>query len=200
MFRLFFGFLLVIGASTAFAEGDAARGKGMTTVCAACHGADGNSPAGTFPSLAGQNAKYLQKQMNDIKSGAREVAVMAGQLDALSGQDMEDIAAYFASQKPKGGAAKADLVDEGETIYRAGVARKNIAACTACHGPKGEGLNDAKFPALAGQWPEYVEAQLKAFRTGMRHNDGESKMMRSTAMDLSDEEISAVASYIYGLR
>jgi len=85
-------------------------------------------------------------------------------------------------------------------VYRSGVKRKKIAACTACHLPAGEGNNLAGFPALAGQWPEYTMAQLRAFRQGDRHNDGDSKMMRQTAMDLSDDEIEAVASYIYGLR
>jgi len=184
----------------AFADGDAAHGKTLTTVCQACHGPDGNSAAGSFPSLAGQNPRYLVKEMHDIKSGARQAAPMTGMLNGLSDQDMEDIAAYFAEQKIKGGAAKKDLVAEGENIYRAGIRRKQIAACSACHSPTGKGNDAARFPALAGQWPEYVEAQLKAFRDGSRANDGTGKMMRTTAMDLSDSEIKAVASYIYGLR
>ena len=200
MYRFIIGIILVIAGTTALAEADAARGKALTLTCAACHGVDGNSPAGAFPSIAGQNHDYLVKQIHDIKDGRREAIVMTGMLDALSDQDIEDIAAYFAGQQVKGGAAKPELVALGETIYRAGISRKQIAACTACHSPDGSGNNAAKFPHLAGQWPEYTEAQLKLFRTGTRHNDGEGKMMRSTSMDLSDEEIKAVASYIYGLR
>jgi cytochrome c553 len=136
----------------------------------------------------------------DIKSGERAAPLMAGQLNSISDRDLEDIAAYYAAQERQFGTTKADLVELGESVYRSGVKRKEIAACTACHLPTGEGNNLAGFPALAGQWPEYTEQQLRDFRQGDRHNDGDSKMMRQTAMDLSDDEIRAVASYIYGLR
>ena len=193
---------LVLSLSSAllFAEGDPQRGKDLTAACAACHGADGNSPAGSFPNIAGQGEKYLLKQMHDILSGARVAPLMTGQLDGKSGQDLQDIAAYYASQTSNGGAADPDLVALGEKIYRAGIARKGIAACTGCHSPTGKGNPAAAFPALSGQWPEYTEAQLHAFRSGARANDGEGKMMRTSAMDLSDEEIKAVATYVRGLR
>ena len=200
MYRFIIGITLAALSMGAFAEGDAAHGKTLTTVCQACHGPDGNSASGAFPKLAGQNPSYLVKQMHDIKSGARQVAPMTGMLDNMSDQDIEDLAAYFASQTATGGAADPKLVSEGEAIYRAGIRRKGVTACTACHAPDGEGLNAAKFPALAGQWPAYIETQLKAFRGGMRTNDGDSKMMRTNVMDMSDPEIKAVASYIYGLR
>ena len=200
MYRFIIGVVLAAISFGVLAQGDAARGKTLTAICMACHGADGNSAAGTFPSLAGQQSRYLVKQMQDIKSGARAVPAMTGMLDNLSSRDMEDLAAYFATQKIKPGAAKASLVEEGEAIYRAGIRRKQIAACSSCHSPTGEGNDAARFPALAGQWPEYLEMQLKAFRDGARANDGDGKMMRMTAMDMSDSEITAVASYIYGLR
>ena len=200
MLRITIGLIICLSAvECAFAVGDADRGKTLTTVCAACHGADGNSLAGAFPSLAGQGAKYLVKQMKDIKSGVRPVALMTGQLDNLSDQDMSDIAAYFESQTIKMGTAKQDLVAEGEQIFRWGIKRKGIAACSACHSPTGSGIAAAAFPAVAGQWPEYVTAQLRAFRVEERTNDGESRMMQDTAMDMSDREIEAVSSYIYGL-
>lgn len=200
MMRVIIGIILSIAAATALAQGDPARGKTLTPVCAACHGPDGNSPAGTFPSLAGQNPQYLVKQLVDIKNGDRSSPQMTGLLDNLSQQDFEDIAAYYAAQEPTIGAASQALVDLGEEIYRAGVGRKSIAACTACHSPTGSGNGPAKFPALSGQWPEYTEQQLKAFRTGARTNDGESQMMRNVARDLSDEEIEAVSSYVFGLQ
>ena len=200
MSRLLVGILTVILSVSAMAKGDPAKGKAMTAVCAACHGQDGNSPAGAFPSLAGQNSRYLVKQMQEIKSGERSSLVMTGLLNNFGDQDLKDIAAYYEGQISKPGAAKADLVILGEPIYRAGVKRKGIAACTACHSPLGQGNGPAGFPTLAGQWPEYTEAQLRAFRSGERTNDGDSRMMRITAMDLSDEEIAAVSSYIYGLQ
>jgi len=200
MLRILLSIIVLLGSSALFADGNAANGKGLIAVCAACHGQDGNSPAGAFPSLAGQGEKYLFKQMNDIKKGDRSSPTMVGLLDAYSDQEMMDIAAYFASQSVKGGAASESLVALGETVYRSGVSRKKIAACTACHSPTGQGNSAAAFPALSGQWPEYTTAQLKAFRSGDRNNDGESGMMRLTAMDLSDKEIEAVSSYIYGLK
>ena len=200
MLKLFIGITLTCLVGSAMADGDAGRGKDMVAVCAACHGQDGNSPAGAFPSLAGQNSRYLVKQMQEIKSGERASPLMTGLLDAMSDQDLEDIAAHYGGQSAKRGAAKADLVELGEEIYRAGIKRKDIAACTSCHSPLGQGNSPAGFPMLAGQWPDYTEAQLRAFRSGERTNDGDSKMMRITAMDLSDKEIEAVSSYIYGMK
>ncbi|MBL4679785.1 MAG: cytochrome c4 [Pseudomonadales bacterium] len=199
MFKLIVATLLLVSSISVFAEGNPEHGKSISQACAVCHGADGNSPAGSFPSIAGQHPKYLLKQLKDIKSGARAAPLMTGQLEAFSEDDLADLAAYYASQTPKGGAAKPELVALGESIYRSGIKRKSIAACTACHLPQGEGSNLAGFPALAGQWPEYTETQLKAFRVGDRHNDGDGKMMRTTSLDLSDREIAAVASYLYGL-
>lgn len=200
MYRFLIGIIVAAFSVGVLAQSNVAEGKTLITVCQACHGPDGNSSAGTFPKLAGQNPRYLVKQMHDIKSGARQVPAMTGMLNSLTDQDMKDIAAYFASQTITPGAAKPSLVSAGEAIYRAGIARKHIAACSSCHSPTGRGNDAARFPALAGQWPAYVEAQLKAFRAGTRTNDGDGKMMRTTAMDLSNQEIKEVASYIYGLR
>ena len=192
-------FLSVIVGAAAIAA-DANNGKALAVTCLACHGEKGNSLVPSFPNIAGQTQQYLAKQLREIQSGARAVPTMAGLLDAMSEQDLEDIAAYYASQPRNYGAAKADLVELGETIYRVGIPRKNIASCTACHSPTGEGNGPAGFPALAGQWPEYTVSQLKAFQNGERHNDGDSKMMQSTAQDLTDKEMQAVASYLYGLK
>ena len=175
-----------------------------TAVCAACHGADGNSAAPAFPKLAGQNERYLIKQMNDIKEGARPVPTMAGQLDNMSEQDIADIAAYFASQTVSVGQTKAELLELGAKVYRAGVAERGVAACIACHSPTGQGNSAAGFPALGGQHADYIVAQLHAFKRGVefedgRNNDGDTKVMRDIAFGMSDKEIDAVASYISGL-
>ncbi len=192
-------------ASAGATDGDATAGEALTAACAACHGQDGNSAVGAFPKLAGQNQRYLVKQLQDIKSGLRPVPQMAGQTDNMSAQDMANIAAFYEAQTTTVGQAKADLVELGERIYRAGVADKGVPACTACHSPTGQGNGPAGFPALGGQHAEYLAAQLKAFRTGAdqpekgRVNDGESRMMRNSAALLSDLEIDAVSSYISGL-
>lgn len=191
-------FVLIGLSGFVHAEGDAEAGKTQAAACAGCHGADGNSTAGTFPKLAGQNVRYLLKQMNDIKSGARSVPAMTGQLDGKSDQDMEDIAAYFSSQQTTIGAADKELVKLGEKIYRAGNKESGVPACMACHSPTGKGNAMAGFPSLSGQHAEYIAAQLRAFREGERTND-DAKMMRSVALRLTNKEVDAVASYISGL-
>src|SRR5690606_12549032 len=118
-------------AGLAHAGGDAAAGQAKSATCAACHGADGNSMMGNFPSLAGQGERYLVKQMQDVKSGARAIPEMTGLLDNLSQQDLEDIAPYFASQKGGIGQAKPELVEAGQALYRGGNLANGVAACTA---------------------------------------------------------------------
>ena len=185
--------------------GDAAAGKDMTATCSACHGADGNSPAPAFPKLAGLGEKYLLKQMQDIRDGARPVPTMAGQVDGKTDQELADMAAFYDSQVRSGAQADPALVELGERVYRAGIAERNVAACTACHSPNGKGNAPAGFPGLAGQHADYIAAQLKAYRKGYqdesgRTNDGDTMIMRSNAFGLSDMEIEAVASYASGLK
>ena len=195
-----FGF--INGASAA---GDAAAGKEMSVACGACHGADGNSMVPTFPKLAGQGEKYLLKQLQDIRDGARPIPTMAGQLDGKSDQNLADIAAFYAAQAGSGSHTDPALLALGEKVYRSGVAERNVAACTACHSPTGKGNAPAGFPALAGQHAEYIATQLRAYRKGYeddtgRTNDGDTKIMRTTAFGLSDGEIEAVSSYVAGLK
>ena len=206
MKRMIVGFAAVISWSVAawsglaLAEGDAQAGKAKTAVCAGCHGAEGNSPTAIGPKLAGQNAKYLARQMQDFKNGTRSAPAMSGQLNNMSDQDIENIAAYFAGQTTTVGKASPDLVALGEQLYRSGNAETNVPACMACHSPTGKGNAPAGFPALSGQHASYIEAQLKAFRTGERKNDSDfNKMMVQTAYNLKDHEIKALASYISGL-
>ncbi|WP_346838344.1 c-type cytochrome [Microbulbifer sp. SAOS-129_SWC] len=197
-------------ASLAMADGDAKAGQTKAATCGACHGADGNSAVPTFPKLAGQGEKYLVKQMMDIKSGARQVPQMVGQLDNATPQDMRDIAAYFHAQTMQLSGSKPQKVklNSGETVdgltlgrklFRAGDAAIGVPACMGCHSPTGKGNPPAGFPRLSGQYAEYIEKQLKAFREGSRANDGDTRVMRTVAKHLSDAEISAVANYIAGL-
>lgn len=190
---------VVLTAGQVLAEGNAERGKTLNQTCVACHGEVGNSLAGTFPNIAGQNEKYLLKQLKDIKSGERQAPLMTGILDNLDEQDLEDLAVFYSGQQTEVGAADPALAPLGEQIYRSGISRKGVAACAGCHSPTGQGNALASVPGLSGQWPEYTTGQLKAFRSGARVNDGDARMMRLSAMDLSDHEIDAVASYLYGL-
>ncbi|USD21619.1 c-type cytochrome [Microbulbifer variabilis] len=199
----------------AMASGDAAAGKAKAAQCAACHGADGNSLSPAFPKIAGLGEKYLYKQLQDIKGTpdgekARDIPQMIGQLDNFNDQDLQDIAAYFASQPMQltGSTAfpvmlnSGDSVDSlilGRKLFRAGNKETGVPACMGCHSPTGQGNAPAGYPRLSGQYPEYIEAQLKAFRAGTRANDGEIRTMRTVAKQLSDAEIKAVANYIAGL-
>jgi cytochrome c553 len=166
-------------------------------VCVACHAADGNSTIAENPSLAGQHPEYLVKQLQEFKSGKRENPIMAGFAAMLSDDDMRNISFWLATQKPAGGVAtNKETIRQGERIYRGGIADRQIAACAGCHSPNGAGI-PSQYPRLAGQHAGYTEAQLKAFRDGVRHNNAQ---MTGVAAKMNDREIKAVADYIAGLR
>jgi len=180
------------------AAGDAAAGMKKSQTCAACHGADGNSINPAWPSLAGQHAEYLTKQLKEFKSGKRENAQMSPMAANLSDQDIADLAAYFSSRKIKTGTADPALVNLGQKIYRAGNIDAGVPACLACHGPAGLGNPAAGYPAMGGQHAAYAQAQLKAFREGLRTNDP-NEIMRTIVGRMTDEEIKAVSEYMQGL-
>lgn len=192
-------------AEEAKSKADPAKGKVIAeTVCVACHGADGNSPASANPHLAQQGEEYIYKQLKNFKAvdgkpAARANPIMGGMVAALSDDDMRNLAAWFAGQKATPAVAKDESkIALGQKLWRQGDFKKGIPACAGCHGPAGAGL-PAQYPRLAGQFPEYTEAQLKSFRTEERNNDPE-KMMRMIAAKMSDPEIKAVAEYAAGLR
>ena len=200
-------FILGLVVAVPAIAGDATAGKALTTACAACHGADGNSMAPTFPKLAGLGEKYVLKQLEDIKSGARVVPEMTGQLASLSQTDLENIAAYYSSKTMCLSGSKDDkeLLELGAKIYRAGNKDVGVPACIGCHSPTGAGNAPAGFPKLGGQHADYIAKQLRDFRAGAeytdkgRHNDGDSRTMRGGVARMSDREIDAVANYIAGL-
>jgi cytochrome c553 len=174
-------------------------------VCAACHGADGNSAIPANPSLAGQHPEYLYKQLTNFKGkdgkpAERVNGVMAGMVAGLSDQDMRNLAAYYAGQKANGGQAKGsrESIELGQKLWRGGDQSKGLPACAGCHGPAGAGM-PAQYPRIAGQHADYTEAQLKTFRVGERANDP-AKMMRMIAVKMTDAEIKAVSDYAAGLR
>jgi len=189
-----------VNSAVAADFGDSAKAQPIANqICAACHGADGNSPLPMNPSLAGQHPEYLFKQLNEFNSGSRNNAVMMGMVAGLSAEDMRNLAAYYAAQKPGETVAKdKELVAQGRKLFRGGNVANGVAACAGCHSPNGAGI-PSQYPRLAGQHPEYVVAQLKAFRAGERANDA-NNMMRTVATRLTDKEIAAVAEYLSGLR
>ncbi|MGH8752247.1 MAG: c-type cytochrome [Burkholderiales bacterium] len=186
-------------AETGSQPGDPAKAQSIVTqICAACHGADGNSTIPANPNLAGQYPDYLTKQLLSFKSGERKSTVMNGMVANLTPEDLRNLGAYFSEKKPGQGAAHdKELVAIGQKIYRGGNAASAVPACAGCHTPNGAGI-PSQFPRLAGQHADYVIAQLKAFKSGERADDN-SKMMRAIAVKLSDQEMRAVAEYISGL-
>ena len=193
--------LLFIGSAAtqlAFAQGNAAAGQTKAALCATCHGAEGNSELAINPKLAGQNAAYITKQLKDYKAGVRSNPTMSAMVLNLSEEDMEDIAAWYSSQQVTLQGADPEIVELGESLYRAGNKELAVPACSACHSPTGRGNAPAGFPSLGGQHAEYTLEQLKNFRAGVRQNDGNS-MMRSVVERLTDRELEALASYVSGL-
>jgi len=178
--------------------GDVAAGKEKSALCAACHGTDGNSVNPVWPKLAGQHSEYILKQLKDFKAGKRNNIQMNPLVATLSEEDMQDLAAYFSSQKTKIGYASAESLEMGEKIYRAGDASKGLAACMSCHGPTGAGNPAASFPSLSGQHAEYTKIQLLAFRDNKRTNDT-NKAMQIVSEKMTTDEIDAVVNYIQGL-
>jgi cytochrome c553 len=180
------------------AKPDVAKGQATSTnVCGACHTADGSRGSPANPIIAGQHAEYLVKQLDEFKSGKRDNAIMKGMAATLSDADMKNVAAFYAGKSAKTGFAKNKaLVSLGEKIYRGGIAERSVPACAGCHSPTGVGI-PSQFPRLAGQHADYTEAQLIAFRGGVRKNNAQ---MTGVAARMNDREIKAVADYVAGLR
>ena len=178
------------------AKADLAKGQATSAICISCHTADGSRGTPTYPILQGQHPEYLAKQLTEFKAGIRANAIMSGMAAALTEDDMKNVSAFYAGKQAKAGFAKSkDTVALGEKIYRGGIADRSIPACAGCHSPTGAGI-PAQYPRLAGQHADYVEAQLVAFRGGVRKN---SVPMTGVAAKLNDREIKAVADYIAGL-
>lgn len=191
-------------ATQAVAQGNAEQGKAKAAACFGCHGPDGNSLGPDWPKLAGQLPAYMDKQINDFKAGRRTNPTMSAMAQTIAPQDVADISAYFASQKRQPGTAKPELLAAGKLLFEKGKHEPAVAACMGCHGPQGQGGSDwskrlsqvptVLAPAIGGQQPTYIAAQLRAYRTGERANDP-GRVMRDVASRLSEAEILAVAEY-----
>lgn len=175
-----------------------ARGQQIAgAVCVACHGLDGMSPIPNNPNIAGMPPQYIAKQLQHYKEGSRKNAIMAGMAAGLSPDDMKALGEYYFAQRPKYNAVARDkaLAEKGQKIYRAGIAEGKVPACAGCHGGAGAGI-PAIYPRLAGQWPEYSLAQLKAYASGERKHP----MMSTITTRMRDNDILAVSEYLAGMR
>jgi cytochrome c553 len=196
--------LILLGTSalniTNAAEGNIDAGKTKSAMCAACHGVDGNSLVPMYPSLAGQGASYIAKQLADFKAGmtsggekGRVDPIMGGMAMALNEQDMKDLGAYYSAQTAK--VSGGETSELGKKIYFGGDVERGITACIACHGSDAKGMSEAGFPALAGQSAIYLKSQLEKFRDGARNND-KNAMMQNIAFKLEDADIAALVKYM----
>ena len=190
--------IFMTGVSAQVIAGDPAAGQAKAQACVACHGADGNSASSGFPSLAGQVPGYIAGQLAAFKSGKRANAIMMGLAQPLSAEDMADLDAWDASQMIAPRSVSEEqlaLASEGESLYRGGSAELAIPACMACHGPAGHGM-PSNYPRVAGQWPEYLDSQLLAFKSGERAG----KIMGPIAHRLSAQQIHALSVYMSALQ
>lgn len=197
---------VAVAQTPAPAASNIERGKQIaTTVCAACHGPDGNSPTPANPNLAGQHADYITQQLTHFKAGIRVNPIMQGMAAPLSEDDMRSVGLFYAQQKPKGLTAKdAALVKTGQAVWRGGDLASGIPACSACHSPTGAGI-PKNYPRIAGQYADYTYTQLKAFKAGERGMDKAGKdvngrVMHGVVANMSDDQMKAVADYAAGLR
>ncbi|MEO6352721.1 MAG: c-type cytochrome [Burkholderiaceae bacterium] len=180
--------LLALAAASAQ---DVEAGRSKAQACAACHGSDGNSAAGNFPNLAGQNWRYLYLQLKDFKEGRRTDPVMSAMAAPLSRQDMIDVANFFAKQQPRPSIFKAD-----DAKVMLGKAKADETLCSMCHLGGFAGQNE--IPRVAGQQYQYIVKQLKDFKSRTRTNDAGN--MTSVAQTLSDADIENLAHFITSLR
>lgn len=179
-------------------NGNPTTGKAKAATCAACHGMDGGGGADpSWPKLAGQIPEYLVQQLQAFKAGARKNPIMNGMAAPLSDQDMRDIAAYYANQPLRqGAAATKELAQAGERLYRGGNSQLGVPACMSCHGPTGHGI-PPRFPRVTGQNAAYAGKQLVDFRGNQRVDS--NGIMNPVAVRLTDADIKAVSEYMAGL-
>jgi cytochrome c553 len=189
------GALLVATASSHAADDKRAE-EIVQGKCFICHGADGESSSPVFPRLAGQHARYIERQLADYKSGKRASSTMKPMVEDLSPADFKALGAYFETRKPQAHKVEdPELAQVGRFVFIRGNPYSGVAACAGCHGAKGDGTET--LPRLAGQHAQYTENQLRAFNKRERTND--NAVMHTIASKLSELELKSVAAYISGL-
>lgn len=178
-------------------------GPASVVVCLPCHGpaidtAQLPPEAPPIPTLDGQHAEYLEKQLREFKAGRRKNALMAPILANMSKGRFRELAAHFASQTPVPRAVQnPQLVERGRVLYEQGNETTGVPGCVGCHLPNGVGT--PRYPRLAGQRQTYIVQQLTNFKNRVRTND-RAHVMRNIAGNLSDEEMVAIAEYLASLK
>ena len=195
--------LPMTSAAAGLGEKIAQQGNGKgAAACQTCHGADGSgNGASGYPRLAGMNADYMVKQLNDLAGDSRKNAIMKPMASALTDEEMQAVADYYAGMEPPKKAPNADgdakKIAAGKKIAQDGLWRKGVPACTSCHGPGGQGVG-ASFPGLAGQHANYITNQISDWQADKRANDP-NQLMDVVAERLTEEEAAAAAAYFASL-
>jgi cytochrome c553 len=179
--------------------GDPVAGKNKAALCFGCHGEDGNSTDPLIPKLAGQYGIYISKQVRNYLASTRSHMIMSGMAISVNDADLDDIAAYFASQPMMKGDHPSDN-KIGKKLFENDDLSRMMVRCNNCHGATGKGLNPGNpvYPVIGGQHKDYLLAQLRNFRKGERNNSP-GGVMNITVHRLSDAELEALADYISGL-
>lgn len=195
----------VIGllASASVQAVDQAALEQTALTCSACHGQNGHAIMDIYPNIAGQNSNYLAKQLREFKAAmtggtGRVDPVMGGMAMGLSDEMIDALAEYYEAMPAKTGTTPESVIEVAKPLYLGGDMDRKIAACIACHGPRGNGQELSGFPKISGQNADYLKKQLEMFRDGSRDNDLNG-MMRDVAAKLTDAEIDALAKYLGGL-
>lgn len=165
---------------------------GAANACFTCHGLEGQGDGQGAPRLAGLDAGYLQKQLEDYATGRRADAVMSPVAGWLNADDRRAVAAWYAAMTPAGEAVAGP--DVAPAVFLRGDPARDLTACAACHGPQGEGRGPGN-PAIAGQPAAYTAEQLMRWRRAERRNDPRH-VMRQVAAALTDAEIQAIAEWL----
>jgi cytochrome c553 len=195
------GVAIATAAQAADVVGNAKAGESqVASVCAACHGADGNSTDPQYPKLAGQHANYIAFQLKSFQNGQRANSIMSGMASMLSPQGIADVAAYLSQQQTSPGPADQYQPALGKAIYDHGVPAAGLPSCVSCHGPQGLGDAARMYPRIGGQHAQYVVQVLTGWHNGKPWGDSpHAKLVVEVAKKLTIEQINAVASYVQGL-
>ncbi len=161
--------------------------------CSECHGLNGQATAPIYPSLAGQNAQYLAKQLQDFVSGKRTNSTMSPQARDLSEDNIRALAEHFAGLPPRQSRANPTRsVVIGRRIYQQGMPGWGIPPCAICHGDNAHG--STTLPRLAGQNPRYLGMQLEEF--SQRARSREVQPMHEIMSKLGPEEAQTLVDYL----
>jgi cytochrome c553 len=186
---------LVLAGGAAHAAGPLdERGALKSITCAACHGQAGNSRSPAMPIIAGQDAAYLKKQIQDYAAGRRLSAEMEPYAKQVLNLGVDDVAAYFASRRrePTPVPSPADAVARGQSA---------AAQCAICHGPQGQGDAAKLIPSLVGQAPGYLREQLLLFKQDRRGSgDPALSALKALLKTIPDETLGDLAAYYSSLR